>query len=290
MFSALRFLPKHNSVATKVRTFSSSTCQSQQQSTKSAWKVGVIMSGCGYLDGTEITEAVSTLIHLNKLDTDVVVYAPTGESVHTVNHNTEKVDIDEVRDIQSEVSRITRGRVHSLNDCNAKELDAIFFPGGYGVAKHLSNNYKPTEEGWSVNPQVEAIIQAAHKAKTPMGFFCVAPILAARTLGTQYGGKGVTVTVGNNKQTIKTVTQCGAKSVTTTTPDEVVVDEDNLIASTPAYMLSNANHHEVFEGIGNCIEKVQAMFRKSDTSSSAIGNDPFVDGLFEEFVVPELKK
>ena len=39
-------------------------------------KIAVILSGCGFLDGAEITESVSTLIALDQKDCKYEVFAP----------------------------------------------------------------------------------------------------------------------------------------------------------------------------------------------------------------------
>ena len=39
-------------------------------------KVAVILSGCGYLDGAEITEAISTLVAIGQNGADYKVFAP----------------------------------------------------------------------------------------------------------------------------------------------------------------------------------------------------------------------
>lgn len=39
-------------------------------------KIAVILSGCGYLDGSEINEAVLTLLYLDQAGADVQSFAP----------------------------------------------------------------------------------------------------------------------------------------------------------------------------------------------------------------------
>ncbi len=51
-------------------------------------KVGVLLAGCGVYDGTEIHEAVLTLLALDRAGAEVVCMAPDMEQFHVVNHLT----------------------------------------------------------------------------------------------------------------------------------------------------------------------------------------------------------
>ena len=49
-------------------------------------KIGVLLSGCGYLDGAEIREAVLTLLALDQDGVEVSIFAPNEKQHHVVNH------------------------------------------------------------------------------------------------------------------------------------------------------------------------------------------------------------
>ena len=51
-------------------------------------RVGVVLSGCGVFDGTEIHEAVSVLIALDQRGAEVVCLAPDVPQMHTIDHLT----------------------------------------------------------------------------------------------------------------------------------------------------------------------------------------------------------
>jgi enhancing lycopene biosynthesis protein 2 len=51
-------------------------------------KVGVLLSGCGVYDGSEIHEAVLTLLALEKAGAEVVCFAPNTTQHHVINHLT----------------------------------------------------------------------------------------------------------------------------------------------------------------------------------------------------------
>src|SRR5437762_1511129 len=103
-----------------------------------AARVGVILSGSGYLDGTEITEAVSILIALDRRGAQVLCMAPNIPQTDVINHLTKK-PANERRSVLEESARIARGNVRDIAKVNADDLDALILPGGFGAAKNLSD-------------------------------------------------------------------------------------------------------------------------------------------------------
>eukprot|EP01027_Heterolobosea_sp_BB2_P009111 GEZU01013474.1.p2 GENE.GEZU01013474.1~~GEZU01013474.1.p2 ORF type:complete len:194 (+),score=55.89 GEZU01013474.1:2020-2601(+) len=179
-----------------------------------------------------------------------------------------------------ESARISRGKISRLADLNEGEYNGIIFPGGFGVTKHLSNYYTGNPN-WEVNPDVARIIKAFHEKKKPQGFICIAPILAARVLGTKAGGPGLNLTIGADKQTAEAIIACG-NTHERGAVDEVVVDEKNYILTTPAYMYNDARPDQVFDAVGQLIEK---MFKITSQESEEGGYDPEIDAMVMEFVV-----
>src|SRR5687768_1596630 len=101
-----------------------------------AIKVGVVLSGCGVFDGSEIHEAVSILIALDKRGAQVVYMAPNAP-LQTINHVTQKPVEGPQRNVLKESARIARGKIRDIATVQAGELDALVFPGGFGAAKNL---------------------------------------------------------------------------------------------------------------------------------------------------------
>lgn len=87
--------------------------------------VAVVLSGCGYLDGTEITEAVSIMIHLSEKGYNVVFFAPESDQQETIDHNTKTVESNEVRNLIAEASRITRAKTLSLKNLRVRNKAII---------------------------------------------------------------------------------------------------------------------------------------------------------------------
>ena len=94
-------------------------------------KIAVILSGCGYLDGAEITEAVSILVSIGQHGADYKCFAPNKDVVET-NHLTQK-PTGHNRNVLQEAARIARGDIHPLEDLKTQDFNALAFPGGSGM-------------------------------------------------------------------------------------------------------------------------------------------------------------
>ncbi|MBX7158416.1 MAG: isoprenoid biosynthesis glyoxalase ElbB [Verrucomicrobiae bacterium] len=212
-------------------------------------KIAVILSGCGVYDGSEIHEAVLTLLALNRAGAEVFCFAPNIPQHHVVNHlNGEAVE-DEVRNVLTEAARIARGKIQDVAKCKVSEMDGVIFPGGYGAAKNLCD-FAVEGVRCEVDPNVVKLIKGMHEAKKPMAFLCISPVIAAKVLGSA----GVQLTIGNDPATKKAIEEMGAKHVVKDVKD-VLVDDVNRIVSTPAYMY-DASIAQVAEGIEKCVATV----------------------------------
>ena len=87
-------------------------------------KVGVILSGCGVFDGTEIHEAVLTLLFLDRAGAQIVCAAPDVDQIHVLNHMTNE-EMDERRNVLIESARIARGNIMDLKALTADRIDAL---------------------------------------------------------------------------------------------------------------------------------------------------------------------
>ncbi|MBS1110468.1 MAG: ThiJ/PfpI, partial [Anaeromyxobacteraceae bacterium] len=194
-------------------------------------RVGVILSGSGYLDGSEIHEATLTLLFLDKRGAKVTAMAPDVRQMHVVDHLRGEAAGAESRNVLAEAARITRGAIVDVKSVKAEDLDALILPGGYGAAKNLCT-FATEGVKLQVNPEVERLVRDVAAAGKPLGFICIAPVIAAKVLG----AKKVKLTIGNDPATAAVVNALGAIHVDTPV-DQIVVDEKNKVVSTPAYML-----------------------------------------------------
>ncbi|NCG08910.1 MAG: isoprenoid biosynthesis glyoxalase ElbB [Verrucomicrobia bacterium] len=193
-------------------------------------KVAVILSGCGVYDGAEIHEAVLTLLASERAGARAICAAPNIAQREGINHHSGTTQDDEFRNVLEESARIARGEIKQLNELKSGELDAVLFVGGFGVAKNLSSFAFDGAE-YDVDPMIRDLIEEAHAAGKPLGFMCVAPILAAAVLGS----KKITLTIGHDRETAAKIESRGAIHQPCK-PDSAVVDRANKIVTTPAYM------------------------------------------------------
>ena len=194
-------------------------------------RVGVLLSGCGFLDGAEIHEATCTLLSLDRRKVTLVATAPDVAQMHVVDHLAQQPAVGQGRSVLVESARLVRGRITDLAKVSAADLDALILPGGFGAAKNLCS-FAVEGRQMRVLPAVEALIRAMRAAGKPMGFICIAPVLAAKVLGAD----GVRLTIGDDAETAGAMESWGARHVACAV-DQIVVDERLRVVSTPAYML-----------------------------------------------------
>ena len=75
--------------------------------------IGVLLSGCGVNDGSEIHEAVFSLLSLKQNNLDYICVAPDISQHHVINHITGD-EIKIPRNVLEESARIARGEIISL--------------------------------------------------------------------------------------------------------------------------------------------------------------------------------
>ena len=81
----------------------------------------------GVYDGSEITEAVSVIIHLSQVGVDTHFFAPNVKQYHVINH-LDGTEQKEERNVLVESARITRGNIQPLEKLKAEEFDGVVFP------------------------------------------------------------------------------------------------------------------------------------------------------------------
>ena len=211
-------------------------------------KIGVVLSGCGVRDGSEIHEAVLTLLAIDRNGAEAVCMAPDIE-FSEVNHLTMK-ETGAMRNVLVESARIARGTIRNIKEVTASDLDAIIFPGGFGAAKNLCD-FAVKGADAAIQPDVARLVREMAEAKKPIGAICIAPTLIAAVLGKDYAPS---VTIGNDADTATAINQTGSKHVACPVR-EFVVDKENKIVSTPAYMLAT-RISEAAEGIEKTVKAV----------------------------------
>jgi len=221
-------------------------------------KIGVLLSGCGVYDGSEIQEAVSVLIALDELGVEAVCMAPAMQHHHVMDH-IKGEEMGEKRDVLVESARIARGAISPVADVVAGDLDGLVMPGGFGAAKNLCTWAFDGPEA-NVHPEVAELIRELVVTGKPVAALCIAPVVVAKalqetdvrvkmTLGTTQGESPYDVASFHEglKATGVTPVECPL--------GDIVVDEENRIVTSPCYMM-DASPARILEGVRKACAKL----------------------------------
>ena len=213
-------------------------------------KIGVCLSGCGVNDGAEIHESVITVLSLDRAGANIIYTAPNVIQTKVVDHYSGN-DMNEKRNVLVESARIARGEITDLAKLTADDMDGLIFPGGFGATLNLCD-FALKGADCDIHPEVNRIIGEMLTANKPLGFICIAPALFARAA--KNAGKTAIITIGNDQATADQIEKLGSQHIACTV-DNFIVDEDNKIVSTPAYMLAGSIS-EAALGIEKLVQKI----------------------------------
>lgn len=213
-------------------------------------KAAVILSGCGVMDGSEIHEAVVTILSLKKAGAEISFFAPNIKQFDVVNHLEAKSYQGQSRNVLEESARIARGQISKLDDFRARDFDAVFFPGGFGAAKNLCD-FAINGADCKVEESVLRVIKDSLENNVKLGFICIAPVIAAKAIGA-----GVELTIGNDASTASAIEAMGAVHVECSATS-FVKDSKLPVYSTPAYMLAK-DIAELETGISSMVSAMLA--------------------------------
>lgn len=199
-------------------------------------KIAVLLSGSGVYDGSEIQEAVFTLLSIAEHGYEYVCVAPDIDQHHVINHTTGE-EQNEKRNVLVESARIARGEIQSLSDFDASTCDALVLPGGFGTAKNHTKWAFEGPEG-PINAKVRDCIRQFAADGKPIVGLCMAPTTIAKAL------EGVRLTVGSTAAPspydiagISNGVNATGNDAAMATVSEVVVDEEHKVITAPCYMM-----------------------------------------------------
>ncbi|OXU31802.1 hypothetical protein TSAR_005815 [Trichomalopsis sarcophagae] len=253
-------------------------------------KVAVVLCGCGALDGTEISEAVSVAIHLSSKNIEPHFYAPDVNICGTVNHLTKDPDnCDPPRNALVEGARLARAAIKPLCECRACDNAGLVIPGGWGAARTLSD-FASKGCDCVVLPELERVIKEFNCASRPIGSICIASAILAKvlngakvTLGKDLYSRdfpplyipvvqnndpslpSIYVRTGPKEQwvysdAIEKVKQMGAKVELKDVKGVTHCKQYNAY-STPAWMDTQASYADIHEGIGKMIAQMRKCIK-----------------------------
>ncbi len=216
-------------------------------------KFAVVLSGCGVFDGSEIHEAVCTMLAIEQAGCVYQCFAPNTWQARTIDHFTgHAVAIagdEDNRNVLAESARIARGNIKDLSEFKARDFDAIVFPGGFGAALNLSD-FAVKASACEVNVEVRRALEESYQEGIVIGAMCIAPVVLAKVLGKEH----IHLTVGNDKKVAAGLAKMGAvaedKSAT-----EVCTDAEHKIVTTPCYMLATSLP-QIYEGTHKLVDEM----------------------------------
>ncbi|XP_014206702.1 ES1 protein homolog, mitochondrial-like [Copidosoma floridanum] len=224
-------------------------------------KVAMILCGCGVLDGTEVSEAVSAMIHLSHKGYETRFFAPDMKICSPMNHLTKDVEACPDKNALVEAARIARGNIKSLCECSACEHAGLVIPGGFGVGRTLSD-FAAKGCNCVLLPDLIRIIEEFNCQDKPIGGICIAAALIPKVL------KGARVTLGKdcpkeryvNSEAIEQAKSMGANIDMQDAKGATECKEHNVF-TTPAFMDSCATNADIHEGIGKMISMMSKIMK-----------------------------
>lgn len=145
-------------------------------------RVGVLLSGCGAYDGSDLHEAVLTLVALERRGARTICIAPDRPQQDVVNHLSGDIRPGEVRQVWEEAARIARGRIEKPEPPVYGGLEALVVVGGFGVAKNLMIGFARPGEAHVAEPEVGIMIGALMKQRRPLGAVGLGKVLLSAVL------------------------------------------------------------------------------------------------------------
>jgi enhancing lycopene biosynthesis protein 2 len=146
-------------------------------------QVGMLLSGCGHYDGTDVQEAVLCGLALDRAGARVVALAPRREQMHTVDHTLGDEMDSPARGIHRESSRILHDKIHPVPGFMVETLQALVVPGGFGAAKNLMTSFASPGQKRRPHPDAEEVVRHFLDEKKPVGVSGLGEILVRSLTG-----------------------------------------------------------------------------------------------------------
>lgn len=199
-------------------------------------RVGVLLSGCGGHDGSDVQETVLLVLALRRRGARPIYLAPDVAQRDVVDHASGARDEGaQERQVIVEAARLARGVIRKLGEVSAGDLDALVIPGGAGVVGNLCEAGNRPLGGGPLLPEVRALLDDLAGRSAPVGAVGLAEVIIARHRDRPLSNAPVGVP-----------------------PREVVVDEDGSLLFTPGF-LGGDEVLEVSEGIDGMVERLLRM-------------------------------
>ena len=217
-----------------------------------AKRIAVVLSGCGWGDGSDAAETMLMLLAAERAGASVICAAPDRDQKSVVDHLTGKPIESASRNARIEAARLAGGPVLPLAELRAKGLEGLLIPGGAGVETTLSD-YAEKHELCTVDPDLAQLLRDLLGARRPMGFSGLAALLAARVLGP---AAGVRLTLGAKGTPPGKHAAIMGADVRPGTVADVISDEQARVHTTPGFLAESPTLPAVARSIEQLVRAV----------------------------------
>lgn len=194
--------------------------------------IGVVLSGCGWGDGSDTAETMLAMVVAERLGAKIICAAPDRDQRTVVDHLSGGIVSGVTRNARVEAARLSGGPVMPLAELRPEALDGLLVPGGGGAGTTLSD-YADKHELCTVDPDLARLLKALLPAHKPMGFVGLSALLAARVLGPV---AGVRVTLGPKGTALAKHAAVMGADVRPATVADVISDEKARVHTTPGFL------------------------------------------------------
>lgn len=195
-------------------------------------RVGILLSGCGRYDGTDVHEAVLVALALDRQGARVEYFAPPDARLETVDHATGQLVEGESRSVLVESARIARGQVRPIGEARAALLSALVIPGGQGAVRTLMRGASEWKRRREVDPEVAQLVRECLERGRPVGVVSLAGSLLSTVLGLPL-----------------------EEDPFSTPASDIKIDAERGIVWTPGFMTDD-RPAEIAKGIDRMVEEV----------------------------------
>ena len=224
-------------------------------------KIGILLSGCGVYDGSEIQEVVLTMLAIEEIGAEYICIGIDSKQNHIINHLNGQ-EMEGERNMMVEAARISRGKIVDIRSVEPVDIDALVIPGGFGSAKNLTKWAFKGPDGF-ILPEVKLLLVNLVNIGRPIVALCVSPIVLAKALeGSKIHAK---MTIGTAKESSPYdinsfndgMSKIGVEPVLKSVR-EIEIDVENRIITAPCYMM-DATILEVRQNIQQAIQAIKTF-------------------------------
>jgi enhancing lycopene biosynthesis protein 2 len=182
-------------------------------------KIGVLLTGCGRLDGTDVHEAVLALLHIESKGHTSVCLVPDGDQPMVADHAAAELDLpDQTRNMFQESARLAYGTVRLLPEMPVGMLNGVILPGGAGAFRSLCTEGGLGIGGGPLREDVRVFLEALLDKGGRVGAIGLATVVLDRLRGRALrqdpaGLSPLTITVDPDGRTAYCSGMLGARSL-----------------------------------------------------------------------------